>query len=114
VAILSIFRVITLEGWSYVMYNYMDGGGIMAAVYFPILVVIGGFFLLNLFLAVIMEAFSEMSSLAEKSEIEENGGANGDNNNSADESMDAEAKAKAARDKEIANMIAVTKKKLEL
>jgi hypothetical protein len=65
VAILSIFRVITLEGWSYVMYNYMDAGGIFAALYFPILVVIGGFFLLNLFLAVIMEAFSEMSSLDE-------------------------------------------------
>ncbi len=44
------------------MYNYMDSGGIFAALYFPILVVIGGFFLLNLFLAVIMESFSEMSS----------------------------------------------------
>ena len=62
VAILSIFRVINLEGWSYVMYNYMDAGGFFAAIYFPLLVVIGGFFLLNLFLAVIMEAFSEMSS----------------------------------------------------
>jgi hypothetical protein len=62
VAILSIFRVITLEGWSFVMYNYMDSSGIFAALYFPILVVIGGFFLLNLFLAVIMESFSEMSS----------------------------------------------------
>jgi len=58
---LSIFRVITLESWTYVMYNYMDVSGI-SAIYFPILVVLGGFFLLNLFLAVIMESFEEMSS----------------------------------------------------
>jgi hypothetical protein len=44
------------------MYNYMDASGIIAAIYFPILVVLGGFFLLNLFLAVIMESFEEMSS----------------------------------------------------
>jgi hypothetical protein len=61
-AILAIFRVITLESWTYVMYNYMDASGIMAALYFPFLVVLGGFFLLNLFLAVIMESFEEMSS----------------------------------------------------
>ena len=66
IGILSIFRVVTLEGWTQVMYNYMDAGGFIAAIYFPILVVIGGFFLLNLFLAVIMEAFSEMSSLDEQ------------------------------------------------
>jgi voltage-gated sodium channel len=62
VSILSIFRVITLEDWSYVMYNYMDSSGIIAAIYFPLLVVLGGFFLLNLFLAVIMESFADMSS----------------------------------------------------
>lgn len=61
-AILAIFRVITLESWTYVMYNYMDASGIIAAIYFPILIVLGGFFLLNLFLAVIMESFEEMSS----------------------------------------------------
>lgn len=54
--------MITLESWTYVMYNYMDASGIMAALYFPFLVVLGGFFLLNLFLAVIMESFEEMSS----------------------------------------------------
>jgi hypothetical protein len=44
------------------MYNYMDCQGFFAAIYFPIIVIIGSFFLLNLFLAVIMESFSEMSS----------------------------------------------------
>jgi hypothetical protein len=62
VALLSIFRLLTLEGWSGVMYNYMDADGIFAAFYFPIIIIIGSFFLLNLFLAVIMESFSEMST----------------------------------------------------
>ena len=63
VAILSIFRVITLEGWSYVMYNYMDSTGIFSSLYFPLVVLLGSFFLLNLFLAVIMETFSEMTEI---------------------------------------------------
>lgn len=50
------------------MYNYMDSSGFVAAIYFPILVIIGSFFLLNLFLAVIMETFSEMSSKTEENE----------------------------------------------
>lgn len=58
---MSIFRVITLEGWSNVMYNYIDGVGITAGIYFPFCVLIGSFFLLKLFLAVIMQTFSEMS-----------------------------------------------------
>jgi len=45
------------------MYNYIDSNGIMAAIFFPLLVIIGSFFLLNLFLAVIMETFSETSKL---------------------------------------------------
>jgi hypothetical protein len=61
IAILSIFRVVTLEGWATVMYNYMDSVGYSSAIYFPILVLIGSFFLLNLFLAVIMETFIEMT-----------------------------------------------------
>ena len=58
---MSIFRAITLEGWTAVMYNYMDSSGFIAGLYFPVLIVIGSFFLLNLFLAVIMQTFSEMT-----------------------------------------------------
>ncbi len=59
VAILSIFRVMTLEGWTTVMYNYLDVSGIIAAIFFPLLVITGSFFLLNLFLAVIMQTFQD-------------------------------------------------------
>jgi hypothetical protein len=63
IGILSIFRVVTLEGWSYVMYNYMDSVGLFSSFYFPLVVLLGSFFLLNLFLAVIMETFSEMTEI---------------------------------------------------
>ena len=72
-ASLSIFRVITLEGWTGVMYNYLDSAGVTAGLFFPMLVVIGSFFLLNLFLAVIMETFSETSAAQrEKEEMMKN------------------------------------------
>jgi Ion transport protein len=61
VAILSIFRVITLEGWTGVMYDYLDCSGFISAIYFPMCVIVCSFFLLNLFLAVIMETFSEQT-----------------------------------------------------
>lgn len=58
---LQTFRVIMLEGWSGVMYMYLDSSGPLATIFFPIIVVFGAFFLLELFLAVIMETFSETS-----------------------------------------------------
>ncbi|CDW88224.1 voltage-gated ion channel superfamily [Stylonychia lemnae] len=58
--LLSIFQCITMEGWTSQMYNYMDSSGIFACFYFPFLIIIGSFFLLNLFLAVIMKIFTEM------------------------------------------------------
>jgi hypothetical protein len=43
------------------MYNYLDSSGFIACIYFPVLIVMGSFFFLNLFLAVITDTFSEMS-----------------------------------------------------
>jgi hypothetical protein len=43
------------------MYNYMDSVGAFSSIFFPLLVLIGSYFMLNLFLAVIMETFSEMT-----------------------------------------------------
>lgn len=64
-AILEVFRVMTLGGWVDVMYNYMDSTGVIAVIYFPLLIVLGSFFLLNLFLAVIMESFSSSRTIIE-------------------------------------------------
>lgn len=54
----TIFVMITLEGWSGLMYNLSDASMAWMAVAFCILlVVVGSFFLLNVILAVIMESF---------------------------------------------------------
>ena len=53
------------------MYNYNDASGVFALFFFPMLVVIGSFFLLNLFLAVIMNIFTEMDEKLKIIEAEE-------------------------------------------
>ena len=66
---LSVFRVVTLEGWSLMMYNLMDSVGIFSSLFFPLVVLIGSYFLLNLFLAVIMETFAEMTEIQRQLEL---------------------------------------------
>ena len=59
-ALLTIFQIVTLEGWATVMYMATDAKGAAAAVlYFPLLVVCCGFFVLNLLLAVLEVNFSD-------------------------------------------------------
>ena len=50
------------------MYNFMDSTGYIATIYFPIVVVIGNFFILKLFLAVIMSVFSDLHRSYEEEE----------------------------------------------
>ena len=59
-ALFTLFQVITLEGWTELMYNLSDATltGISRA-YCMVTVILGSFFLLNLILAVISEAFDE-------------------------------------------------------
>ena len=57
-SMVTIFVMITLEGWSQTMYNLSDATTSWMAITFCILlVVVGSFFLLNVILAVIMESF---------------------------------------------------------
>ena len=59
-AIVTIFQVLTLESWSYLMYNYSDSSGVTTSVIFYVLIVIlGSFFTMNLVLAMIMDKFNE-------------------------------------------------------
>lgn len=49
---ITIFQVLTLEGWSGLMYNYMDSSSSYMAIFFLVIIVIfGSFFALNLVLA---------------------------------------------------------------
>ena len=51
----TVFQMITLEGWTKIMYNLMDSNLAWMAVIFSILLVfIGAFFLLNVVLAVLV------------------------------------------------------------
>eukprot|EP00898_Chlorokybus_atmophyticus_P005588 jgi/Chlat1/602/Chrsp103S00955 len=56
-ASLNLFQVFTLQGWSGIMYECQDGTSGWAFIYFLFLVFIGGFFLVNLALAVIYEVY---------------------------------------------------------
>ncbi|EDO35498.1 predicted protein [Nematostella vectensis] len=59
IAWMVIFQVITLEGWSDVMYLVQDTHSFWNWIYFIILIVIGAFFLVNLCLVVITMQFQE-------------------------------------------------------
>ena len=69
-AILTIFQMITMEGWSKIMYINMDAQGDWVCLYFLALILVGSFFLLNLILAVIMRSFTENDE-REKQKLEE-------------------------------------------
>lgn len=88
------------------MYNYMDSSGFIAGLYFPSLVVIGSFFLLNLFLAVIMETFSEMNEKQKEKEQRKS--------TLKDFKRKISNAGTLLGDREIENMIKVAKKKLEI
>ena len=54
---LTVFQMITLEGWTKIMYNLIDSNMTWMAIFFSIsLVLVGSFFLLNVILAVLAEA----------------------------------------------------------
>ena len=56
---LTIFQILTLESWVYLMYNYSDGGdGAISVIFFVLVVLIGAFFTMNLVLAIIVDQFA--------------------------------------------------------
>ncbi|XP_075973762.1 voltage-dependent T-type calcium channel subunit alpha-1G-like isoform X2 [Anticarsia gemmatalis] len=55
----AIFLVISLEGWTDIMYYVQDAHSFWDWIYFVLLIVIGSFFMINLCLVVIATQFSE-------------------------------------------------------
>ena len=54
-ASLTIFQIITLEGWSQLMYNYQDSvSPFTSTFYFVLLIILGAFISLNLVISAIM------------------------------------------------------------
>ena len=58
----TIFQVVTIEGWVEIMYTLMDAYSIHSWVYFVVLVFLGNFFAVNLFLIIINNQFSMTQS----------------------------------------------------
>ncbi|CAK9218676.1 unnamed protein product [Sphagnum troendelagicum] len=56
-AMLTIFQIISLEGWSLDMYSIADAGGNLARIYFILLVIIGTYFSVNICVAAISGVF---------------------------------------------------------
>lgn len=64
----------TLEGWTDVMYMTQDAHSeTFSFIYFLLVVIVGSFFLLNVALAVVWEAFQELSTQREMLDLESEG-----------------------------------------
>jgi hypothetical protein len=69
---LTVFQIITMDSWTNVAYNLMDGTNhIIAALNCSILIGLGSFFMLNLILAVIMQKFTIIQEFDLKEDGEE-------------------------------------------
>ena len=63
-AFLTIFQVITLEGWTDIMYVLMDAyDPWLTGIFFCFLVLFGSFFVLNLLLAVLEQNYNEQEQM---------------------------------------------------
>uniref|UniRef100_A0A7S3G720 Ion transport domain-containing protein n=1 Tax=Palpitomonas bilix TaxID=652834 RepID=A0A7S3G720_9EUKA len=67
-AFVTVFQIITLEGWVQVMFDAVRVTSTAAALYFATLVLIGIYILLNLFLAVLLENESLNDTIKEQAE----------------------------------------------
>ena len=58
-ALMTIFQCVTLEGWTDVMYACIKTAGALSSLYFISLILIGAYYVLNLFLAVLWDTYTE-------------------------------------------------------
>lgn len=66
-ALLVVFQCMTMEGWTDIMYMLQDADSYpIAILYFPILVTVAAFFLVNVALAVVTETFEDLNKSNQK------------------------------------------------
>ena len=71
-AFLTVFQVLTIENWDGVLYKAVNTSlGQYSFIYFFVWIVLGNFVLLNLFLAILLDAFSAISKEREESKAAE-------------------------------------------
>eukprot|EP00937_MAST-01D_sp_MAST-1D-sp2_P005061 g5061.t1 len=64
-SLLTIFQVMTLEGWTPIMYAVRDSAGSISDAYFILVVLIGSLFVVNVIVAVIYNSFVTMQGDAD-------------------------------------------------
>ncbi|TNV88195.1 hypothetical protein FGO68_gene12429 [Halteria grandinella] len=70
-SLLTVFQMITSETWQFQMYNIMDADvPLLGVIYAFLVIIVGQFFLLNLILAVIIEAFISIQKRELKAKME--------------------------------------------
>ena len=69
VAMMSIFQVMTLEGWADLCYEIQDAVGYWHWLYFVLLIMIGPMFAMQLFLVVIATSHAELTANKEEEEV---------------------------------------------
>lgn len=57
-SLVTVFQILTTEGWNFVMYDGMLATTETASLYFVVLVVLGTYILLNLFVAIMVDGFA--------------------------------------------------------
>lgn len=57
-SVLTVFQVLTTEEWNLLLYHAMHATSKYAAIYFVVLIMIGTFILVNLFVAIMVEGFA--------------------------------------------------------
>jgi Ca2+-binding EF-hand superfamily protein len=99
-AVLSNFQIMSGEDWAPMMYRYMNCSGQWAVVYFVFVVVFTNFFLLNIFVAVILENFElseEEKLIKQQSRFTEAQGTKPQSRQFAEDFVDAVDDAPSAR-----------------
>jgi len=82
-SIITIFQILTGENWNEVMYDGMRSGTSLASLYFLLLVVVGNYIILNLFLAILLDNFGGAGGDDDDEEEEEEAGADKDDSDAA-------------------------------
>jgi Ion transport protein len=91
-AFITVFQIITGEGWNEVMVAGVNGAGWWVALYFVVVYVLGNFLVLNLFLATLMESFAsyaDTAPLPSTASDAVNGSASGNGNGNVNVSVGA-------------------------
>ena len=69
-SVTTLFSVVVLEDWSTPMYYVIDAKGSIAGIYFMVVVLVGTIFILNLFLVVLTNGFTESLDALKQREAE--------------------------------------------